>query len=91
MRKMLSIFDFQELISTSFFDGDLNIAGMCMYIVVLLVLFALTRKTQQTLIISIPVTLVFSAIGVIPTDLMILLIIVTVLALAFTARNTWRA
>ena len=88
---MLSIFDFQELISTSFFDGDLNIAGMCMYIVVLLVLFALTRKTQQTLIISIPVTLVFSAIGVIPTDLMILLIIVTVLALAFTARNTWRA
>ena len=88
---MLSVFDFQELLSSSFFEGDMNLAGMVMYIVVLLILFALTRKTQQTLIISIPVTLVFSVIGVIPTDLMILLIIVTVLALAFTARNTWRS
>lgn len=87
---MLSIFDLQDLISTSFFDGNLSLAGMVMYILVLLVLFALTRKTQQTLIIAIPVTLVFSAIGVIPTDLMILLIVVTVLALAFTARNVWR-
>lgn len=87
---MLSIFDVQDLISTSFFDGNLSLAGMVMYILVLLVLFALTRKTQQTLIIAIPVTLVFSAIGVIPTDLMILLIVVTVLALAFTARNVWR-
>lgn len=88
---MLSLFDIQDLVADSFFDGDLNLAGMVMYTLVLIVLFALTRKTQQTLIISIPVTLIFSAIGVIPTDLMVLLIIVTVLALAFTARNVWRA
>lgn len=88
---MLSIFDIQDLVASSFFDGDLNLAGMVMYTLVLIVLFALTRKTQQTLIISIPVTLIFTAIGVIPTDMMVLLIIVTVLALAFTARNVWRA
>lgn len=88
---MLSLFDVQDLVADSFFNGDLNLAGMVMYTLVLIVLFALTRKTQQTLIISIPVTLIFSAIGVIPTDLMVLLIIVTVLALAFTARNVWRA
>lgn len=88
---MLSLFDIQDLVADSFFGGDLNLAGMVMYTLVLIVLFALTRKTQQTLIISIPVTLIFSAIGVIPTDMMVLLIIVTVLALAFTARNIWRA
>lgn len=88
---MLSLYDLQDLIGTSFFEGDVSIAGMCMYVVVLLIVFALTRKTQQTLIISIPVTLIFSAIGVLPTDLVILLILVTVLALAFTARNVWRA
>ena len=88
---MLSVFDIQDLISTSFFDGDLNLAGMVMYTMVLIVCFALTRKTQQTLIISIPVTMIFTALGVIPTDLMVLLVIVTVLALAFTARNMWRA
>lgn len=87
---MISLYDFQDLLSTSFFDGDLNMAGLVMYSVVLMLCFALTRKTQQTLILAIPVTLVFSGLGVIPTDLMILLIIVVVLALAYTARNAWR-
>lgn len=86
---MLSIFDLQELISTSFFDGDINIAGMCIYIIVLMVVFALTRKTQQTLILAIPVTFVFNIIGVLPVDMTVLIIVVTVLALAFTARKVW--
>lgn len=88
---MLSVFDLQDLISTSFFDGNASIAGMVMYVIVLLVLFALTRKTQQTLIIALPATFIFNVLGVLSTDMMILLIIVTVLALAFTARNAWRA
>lgn len=87
---MLSIFDLQELVSTEFFDGDMQIAGMCMYVLVLVAIFALSRKTSQTLIISIPVTLIFSVLGVLSVDLMVLLIIMTVLGLAFTARNVWR-
>lgn len=87
---MLSLYDVQDLVSTSFFDGDTQIAGMCMYILVLVAIFALSRKTSQTLIIAIPVTLVFSALGVLSIDLMVLLIIMTVLGLAFTARNVWR-
>lgn len=87
---MLSIFDVQDLVSTSFFDGDLQIAGMVMYALVLIVIFALSRQTTQTLIISIPVTLIFTALGVLSMDLMVLLIVVTVLGLAFTARGVWR-
>lgn len=87
---MLSIFDLQDLVSTEFFDGDLQLAGMCMYVLVLVAIFALSRKTSQTLIISIPVTLIFSVLGVLSVDLMVLLIIMTVLGLAFTARNVWR-
>lgn len=87
---MLSIYDIQELVSTGFFDGDMQIAGIVMYILVLVAIFALSRKTTQTLIISLPVTLVFSIIGVLSTDVMILLIIVTVLGLAATAQKVWR-
>lgn len=61
-----------------------------MYILVLVAIFALTRKTTQTLIIGLPVTLVFSFLGVLSTDLMILLIIVSVLGLAATAQKIWR-
>lgn len=87
---MLSIYDLQDLISISFFGGDMNIAGMVMYVVVLMVVFALTRKTTQTLVLSIPVTLIFSAIGVLSLDMMVLVIVITVLALAFTATKVWR-
>ena len=87
---MLSIFDIQELVSTGFFDGNMQIAGIVMYILVLVAIFALTRKTTQTLILALPVTLVFSVIGVLSTDLMILLIIVSVLGLAATAQKVWR-
>lgn len=87
---MLSLFDIQELVSTGFFDGDMQLAGICMYILVLVAIFALTRKTTQTLIIGLPVTLVFSILGVLSTDLMILLIIVSVLGLAATAQKIWR-
>ena len=87
---MLSIFDIQDLVSTSFFDGDMQLAGMCMFILVLLVTFALTRKTIQTLIIAIPVTLVFAALGVLSTDMMVLLIVITVLGLAVSAKGVWR-
>lgn len=86
---MISIFDFQELVSTSFFEGDANLAGMVIYVGVLILLFALSRKTQQTLILSLPVTLIFGTLGVLNVDMMVLLIIVTVLALAFTARKAW--
>lgn len=87
---MLSFTDIQELVSTGFFDGDMQIAGIVMYILVLVAIFALSRKTTQTLIISLPVTLVFSILGVLSTDVMILLIIVTVLGLAATAQKVWR-
>lgn len=87
---MLSFTDIQELVSTGFFDGDMQIAGIVMYVLVLVAIFALSRKTTQTLIISLPVTLVFSILGVLSTDVMVLLIIVTVLGLAATAQKVWR-
>lgn len=86
---MLGIYDITDLFATSFFDGDTNLAGMVIYVGILLLLFGLSRKTQQTLILSLPVTLIFGTVGVLNTDMMVLLIIVTVLALAFTARKAW--
>ena len=88
---MLSIFDFQDLLSTSFFDGNMNIAGMVMYAVVLIIAFAVTRKTTQTLIIAIPATLIFGGIGVLSVDLMVVMVLITVLALAFSSAKVWRA
>lgn len=87
---MLGIYDIQDLISTSFFDGNMQIAGMALYAVVMIVLFALTKNTSHTLIVSLPVTLIFAAIGVLNTDLMVLLIVLSVMGLALNVSKVWR-
>ena len=85
---MVSLSDFTDIVATAFFDGNLGIAGIVIYACVLMAIFALTRNTMQTLIVTIPVTLAFSFLGVLNTDLMILLLIVTVLALALNTSKS---
>lgn len=87
---MMNFSDFQEIFATSFLDGDMAIAGILMYAAVMIIIFAATRNTMHSLLISLPITLVFSMLGVLSTDLMILLIIVTVLGLAVSAKDAWR-
>lgn len=84
---MIDFQDFQGLIAEGFFNGDVVIAGLIMYTAVLGLIFGLFRNTRTVLIISMPVTLIFSTLGILSTDLMILLIVVAVLALASKARD----
>lgn len=88
---MIGIADIQDIIADSFFDGSTAIAGIVLFAAALIVIFALSRDITHTLLISLPVTLVFSMLGILTSDVMILMILVTVLGLAYTTRNSWRA
>ena len=88
---MISISDITDLIAQGFFDGNMQIAGIVIYSFVLIAIFGISRNVFNTLLISMPVTLVFSMLGVLSTDIMILMIIVTVLGLAYVTRNSWRS
>ena len=88
---MITLTDLQELLGVSFFDGNDVIGGIVIYTVVLAIVFVLSNKNTTTaLILNLPITLVFTTLGVLSSDMMILLIIVTVLGLAYTTRNIWR-
>jgi len=88
---MLSLNDLQDLIGLNFFDGNSQIGGIVIYIAVLAVMLVLSKKNINTaLILSLPVTLVFTTLGILSTDVSILLIIVTVLGLAYKTREIWR-
>lgn len=87
---MINFNDLQEIFATSFLDGNMAIAGIIIYAAVMVIIFAVTRNSTHSLLISIPITLVFSMLGILTADLMILLIIVTVLGLAFTTKDIWR-
>lgn len=86
---MIEFEDLQEILAEGFFSGNLEIAGILIFAAVLLIIFALTRKVTQALIIALPITLVFSMMGMLTTDFMILLIIITVLGLAYKTKDSW--
>ena len=68
-----------------------QIGGIVIYIAVLAVMLVLSKKNINTaLILSLPVTLVFTTLGILSSDVSILLIIVTVLGLAYKTREIWR-
>ena len=87
---MISAADFQELLANSMFSGDLAIAGIIMYVAVLAIIFSIFYKSYHVaLIISIPLTLVFSLLGVLPQEATVLMIVIAVLILAMGAKKTF--
>lgn len=86
---MISVQQFQQLVAENLFGGDLAIAGLVMYAAVLAIVFAVTRDNYHVgIIVSIPLTLVFSLLGILSSEAMILLIVVAVLALALGAKKS---
>ena len=84
---MLDLNDINLILADTFFNGDTTIMGLVLYTVVLAVLFAMKRNVFQSLLLSLPMTLVFAFLGILSTDMTILLIIVTVLGLGITSSN----
>lgn len=88
---MITLNDLQDLLGNAFFDGNTAVGGIIIYIAVLAVIFVLSKKNiTAALVMALPATLVFNSLGILSSDVMILLIIVTVLGLAYSTRSVWR-
>lgn len=83
---MITLNDIQYMIS-DFFNGDLTLAGLAMFAIVIILIFALTKNVFQSLVVGLVTTGIFSYMGILSSDMMILLIVIIVLGLAMTARN----
>lgn len=67
----------------------MQIAGIVMFAAVLLLLSVLLRDKFTVLVVSLPVTLIFTILGILPGDMTILLILVAVLGLAYAGRDAF--
>ena len=84
---MITLQDIQNILGDQFFNGDLTLAGLGLFAVVIILVFVLTKNVFQSLVVGLIVTGIFSYMGIITSDMMILLIIIIVLGLAMTAKN----
>lgn len=85
---MLQASQLQTAIAEMVFNGDTAIAGLMMFFFVMVIVFAMSKNIFHSLLLGLPLILVFSAMGILGGDMTIILIIVVVLGLAVTARNS---
>lgn len=85
---MLQVSQIQTAIADMIFNGDTTIAGLMMFFFVMVVVFAMSKSVLHSLLLGLPLILVFSALGVLGGDMTIILIIVIVLGLAVVGRNS---
>lgn len=86
---MIEFSDISQIVADSFFGGDLQLAGLVMFSMALAIMFSISKNAFATLVLAMPVTFVFSSMGLLADDMLIILIIVIVLGLAYTGRNIW--
>lgn len=86
---MISPNELQTAIAQSFFNGDMGIAGMIIYTAVMAFVFVALGKRglMAPFAIMLPVTAVFTALGILPEALTVLLIIVAVLGLGWAVKE----
>lgn len=86
---MITIDQFQSILGDSIFGGDATAAGLVIFAVTLAVIFVVLKKNIfASLLIAIPVAFIYSMLGVLSTDMMVIMIIVCVLGLAMVGKKT---
>lgn len=80
--------DIQNALSDSMFGGDASLAGMAIFAVVMMVIFvAFKRNVLVPFAIMIPLVVIFSTMGIVPSSMAIILTLISVLVIAAKARE----
>lgn len=86
---MIDLQSLTQILANGFFNGDMAIAGMCIFGVVMALVFTLFGKKSMLAAfgVMLPLTVVFNALGVLADALTILLVLIAILGLSVTAKK----
>lgn len=86
---MISINELVDIVAVQMFNGNITVAGLVLYMLIMGVIFGFTRNVFQTLIIALPLTFLFSSggLGLLPNDMVLILCVVLVLGLALSSKK----
>ena len=86
---MISPQDLIDLLAQAFFQGNTQIAGIVVFTAVLAIIYLIFAQRNITigLILTLPTTLIFTIMGILPQVLTILVTIVTIIALVYKFRE----
>lgn len=86
-----NISDIQSVLAETMFSGDISLAGMAIFTAILIVMFAAFGKKNILLPFAalVPMTVMFSAMGIVPSAMAIILTLISVLVIAAKAREAF--
>lgn len=87
---MIQFSDFIQIVGDSFFDGSLYVGGVVVLVTILAVIMAFSKKLITTMVLGIPIIMIFSYLRVLPDEITLVMLIVIVLGLAYSARGVLR-
>lgn len=86
---MITLEELTRILGNGFFNGDVAIAGMCIFGVVIAIVFTIFGKKSllAAFAVMLPLTVIFNALGVLADALSILLVLIAILGLAVTSKR----
>ena len=87
---MIQFTDIVNVIANSFFGGSTMVAGIVIMAMVLGLIMVFSKSAFTTLVMALPVTLIFTYLNILPEEITIVMILVCVLGLAYTARGMFQ-
>ena len=81
--------DIFTILADSFFNGDTAIAGVIVLVAILAFVMAFSKKLVTTLIIAVPIVMIFAYLAYIPQEIGLIMLLIISLAIAFETRGVF--
>lgn len=86
---MITIDQFQSILADGLFAGNEVVAGLVIFILTLAMIFVVLKSNIfASLVVAIPIAFVYSLLGILGSDMLLLLIVICVLGLATVGKKT---
>lgn len=86
---MIQLNDVFQILADSFLGGDVALAGVIVMLAVLCAVMAFSKKLITTLLLAVPIIMMFAYMQYIPQEIGLVMLLIVALAIAFESRGVF--
>lgn len=86
---MIQLNDIFQILADSFLGGDVALAGVIVMLAVLCAVMAFSKKLITTLLLAVPIIMMFAYMQYIPQEIGLVMLLIVALAIAFESRGVF--
>ena len=86
---MLTLDNLIEIFGDTLLGGNMGIAGAIILVGILAFVMAITKKALLTMVLALPLIMIFAVLGYLPSEIGIMMLIVVALGIGLEARGVF--